>query len=290
MEWLEKSQKFISALRYYYPDVNATQQDLESAFEKFLKGFPDLIKKNIKTLREKHNISQRELASKLNITQSSYSGWETGAHVPKLENLKQLAMLLDLDPYEFIGDTSKTVSDAVYSVPVFDNEFFFSKDFVFLSNQLAKIDVVTAKEYGVKEFRCCSSPLKDSFVFFNRSEDMVGTRNTIPANSYVYCSFESLKVFDRIERLEAANDKVALVKLGEGAPLLRQVIFDSNHLILRAWNDKVSDMIFPISKGSIGVYGSRDYVSMANGELIYAEGVEIYGIAYEYAKTIDISR
>lgn len=98
-------------------------------------------------------------------------------------------------------------------------------------------------------------------------------------------------VFDRLERLAAANDKVALVKLGEGAPLLRQVILDSNHLILRAWNDnKVSDMIFPISKGSIGVYGSRDYVSMANGELIYAEGVEIYGIAYEYAKTIDVAR
>ena len=45
MEWLEKSEKFISALRYYYPDVNATQQDLESAFEKFFKGFPDLINK-----------------------------------------------------------------------------------------------------------------------------------------------------------------------------------------------------------------------------------------------------
>lgn len=45
MEWLEKSQKFIAALRYYYPDVNASQQDLESAFEKFLKGFPDLIKR-----------------------------------------------------------------------------------------------------------------------------------------------------------------------------------------------------------------------------------------------------
>ena len=29
---------------------------------------------------------------------------------------------------------------------------------------------------------------------------------------------------------------------------------------------------------------------MANGELIYAEGVEIYGIAYEYAKTIDVAR
>lgn len=289
MEWLEKSQKFISALRYYYPDVNATQQDLENAFEKFLKGFPDLIKKNIKTLREKHNVSQRELASKLNITQSSYSGWETGAHVPKLENLKQLAVLLDLDPYEFIGDTSKNVNDAVYSVPVFDNDFFFSKDFVFLSNKLAKIDVVTAKEYGVKEFRSCSSPLKDSFVFFNRSDDMVGTRNTIPSNSYVYCTFESLKVFDSLDRLAAANYKVALVKLGEGSPLLRQVILDSNHLILRAWNDKVPDMIFPVYKSSIGVYSSRNYTSMANGELIYAKSVEIYGVAYEYAKKIDVA-
>ena len=155
---------------------------------------------------------------------------------------------------------------------------------------MAKIDVVNAHEYSVKEFRSCSSPLKDSFVFFNRSEDMVGTRNTIPANSYVYCTFENLKVEDRLERLAAANDKVALVKLGEGAPILRQVIYDNNHLILRAWNDKVPDMIFPVSKGSIGVYGSRDYVSVANGELIYAEGVEIYGIAYEYAKAIDISR
>lgn len=289
MEWLEKSQKFISALRYYYPDVNATQQDLESAFEKFLKGFPDLIKKNIKTLRERHNVSQRELASKLNITQSSYSGWETGAHVPKLENLKQLAVLLDLDPYEFIGDTSKPNSDTAYSVPVFGTDYFNNKDITLLSGEVAKIDVLNAAEYGVKEFRSCTSPLKDTFVFYNRSEDMVGTRNTIPANSYVYCSFEDLKVEDRLKRLAAANDKVALVKLGEGAPILRLVIFDSNHLILRAWNDKVPDMIFPVSSGSMGVYGSRDYVSMANGEFIYAEGVEIYGIAYEYAKKIDVT-
>lgn len=48
-------------------------------------------------------------------------------------------------------------------------------------------------------------------------------------------------------------------------------------------------MIFPVYKSSIGGYSSMNYVYMANGELINAEGVEIYGIAYKYAKKIDVA-
>lgn len=289
---LSNSQKFITAIRYYYPDVPVYEKDLEDAFENFLKGFPDLVRANIKKLRERSNISQRELAKKLNITQSSYSGWETGAHTPKVDNLIQMAELLEFDPYEFIGDYPfKNKSTYGISVPIFDTEFFLNKRFNKFSDVVYKADPTNASEFGVKGFRPSTAATRDSFVFYNKSEDMLGVRNFIPANCMVYCNYAKIQGKSRLEKMAIANEKVALVSVNQGAPILRQVIFDSNTLTLRAWNDKVGDLVFPVTNMMANAYSSqRNTMVTDRGDIILADEVELYGIAYEYVKELDSDR
>jgi len=50
---------------------------------------------SIKFLREKENITQKELAHKLGITQSAISQWENGEILPRAELLPKLAKILE---------------------------------------------------------------------------------------------------------------------------------------------------------------------------------------------------
>ena len=49
---------------------------------------------NIKCLRKKRNITQKELAKTLSVGQSTVAMWETGASMPRAEKLPNLAAAL----------------------------------------------------------------------------------------------------------------------------------------------------------------------------------------------------
>jgi len=51
------------------------------------------IGENIKQLRQKNNLTQEELASKIYVTRNAISKWETDKGIPSIDNLKQLATL-----------------------------------------------------------------------------------------------------------------------------------------------------------------------------------------------------
>ncbi|MCM8761268.1 MAG: response regulator [Candidatus Omnitrophica bacterium] len=51
---------------------------------------------NLKNIRTSRNISQQELAKKLNVAQSTVGMWESGKRVPKLDELKRLARVLGI--------------------------------------------------------------------------------------------------------------------------------------------------------------------------------------------------
>ena len=53
------------------------------------------IASNLTRLRKEHNLTQSELALKLNYTDKSVSKWEHGESVPPIETLKELADLYD---------------------------------------------------------------------------------------------------------------------------------------------------------------------------------------------------
>lgn len=51
--------------------------------------------KNLKTLRTKQGLSQKELADQLHVERSTVSGWETKDRVPDVEILIKLAAVLE---------------------------------------------------------------------------------------------------------------------------------------------------------------------------------------------------
>lgn len=66
--------------------------------------------KKLKELRTLNNLSQREVASKLNISPSIVSGYETGERTPSTENLLSLAYLYKCSTDYLLGKTTDTPS------------------------------------------------------------------------------------------------------------------------------------------------------------------------------------
>lgn len=69
-----------------------------------IKGLPNKLKK----LRTSHNLSQREVASKLNISPSIVSGYETGERTPSTETLLALSHLYKCSTDYLLGKSKES--------------------------------------------------------------------------------------------------------------------------------------------------------------------------------------
>ncbi len=58
---------------------------------------------NLKVLRERYGYTQKQVASKLNITYQSYQAYERGVAVPTLANFLKLADIYDISLDDLIG-------------------------------------------------------------------------------------------------------------------------------------------------------------------------------------------
>lgn len=64
--------------------------------------------KNLQELRKKNNLSQEELAEKINVARQTISKWELGETAPNLEQARSLADTLKVDLNELVlGKTNK---------------------------------------------------------------------------------------------------------------------------------------------------------------------------------------
>ena len=60
-------------------------------------------------LREKHGLSQDELAEKLFVTRQAVSRWETGKTTPDIDTLKKLSKLFDVSINTLLGSPRKLI-------------------------------------------------------------------------------------------------------------------------------------------------------------------------------------
>lgn len=69
----------------------------------------------IKELREKNNLTQSELARRLNITRSSVNAWEMGISIPSTEKIVEICLLLHSTSDYILGlDSEETISITNY--------------------------------------------------------------------------------------------------------------------------------------------------------------------------------
>lgn len=70
----------------------------------------------IKELREKNNLTQSELARRLNITRSSVNAWEMGISIPSTEKIVELSLLLHTTSDYLLGlDNQESIPVYQYS-------------------------------------------------------------------------------------------------------------------------------------------------------------------------------
>lgn len=68
------------------------------------------ISKNIKRLRNKKNLSQTDMAKKLNITRQAYNHYETGKRIPPLETLQLISGIFEVSLDYLLGKSDDPTS------------------------------------------------------------------------------------------------------------------------------------------------------------------------------------
>ncbi len=69
------------------------------------------ISETIKVQRKIHNLTQQQLAEKINISRQSISKWESGESLPSFSNVMSLSRTLNISLDELIKDDPKLISE-----------------------------------------------------------------------------------------------------------------------------------------------------------------------------------
>jgi len=89
-----------------------------------------MISQNIKILRQKHHMNQKDLAKILEVSQSSIAHYENGDRQPTIESLMKMASLFKTSVDELIGHKLETTYEPI-DAPSFKNDlvrFLLDKD------------------------------------------------------------------------------------------------------------------------------------------------------------------
>ncbi|HEM5650836.1 TPA: helix-turn-helix transcriptional regulator [Streptococcus suis] len=108
----------------------------------------------LKELRKEKKLTQTELASKLNISQKSYSNWESGKAEPTLDNIIKLANILNTTTDELLGRQVDFGDKVIFNITNYDlsniknfseQELYDLKSTIVLELLDASIDTQTVK-------------------------------------------------------------------------------------------------------------------------------------------------
>lgn len=71
----------------------------------------------IQRLRTEQNLSQKELAEKLEVSRQAIVKWETNRGIPDIENLKRIAQLFNVS-IDYLVYEEKSIQDYVMKIPI----------------------------------------------------------------------------------------------------------------------------------------------------------------------------
>mgnify|MGYP003102374560 CR=1 FL=1 len=75
-----------------------------------------ILSKKIKMLREKRNISQKELADMIGVSQAAIHYWENGTRTPKVGQLHNLALALNVSITDLVDQQTLDITDDMLSL------------------------------------------------------------------------------------------------------------------------------------------------------------------------------
>ena len=103
----------------------------------------------LKLIRTKNNLTQEELAEKLNVSRQAITKWESGDGIPDIENLKQLSILFDITIDELIKEDKPIIIKRKYSYKE-ELEIDHTKHFDIKTNKIYELSIKPNNEEKVK--------------------------------------------------------------------------------------------------------------------------------------------
>lgn len=262
-------------LRTYDSTLERDEVSVRKAIIKFLKIEPTRFAENLKTIRESKGISQIGLSNYLGISQTSYSAWETGNHVPRIAKLELLSQLLEVDVGDLFPE-AQVKADITY-IPVF-------KSIDFLYKTLGTFKSVPASFSQEKTIDYYNGAYQ--FAYVVEDDSMVGADNLLPKNSLIFCSNSELSIVsDKLEQLLALSGKVVLLSIAKGPALLRELSFDGTYIRIKAWNSNIPEKIC-LSSGSKSLPKGKESFALYNNHPLTVSMIEVFGVARKQVQDI----
>lgn len=97
---------------------------------------------NLKYLRKEANLTQENLAEKLNISRQAIAKWESGQSLPDIENFKHLADLFGVSMDSLVGNI-ETKKESVLTKKINDIQYFIFAQIILLVNLFLSLKLFT---------------------------------------------------------------------------------------------------------------------------------------------------
>ncbi len=190
------------------------------------------IGKNIKTLREENDMTQKELAKIAGVTDKAVSMWEKDERVPRMGPLQKIADKFGIKISDILSVTCGQGVCSVSSVPLVKDLPLSSKDLV-EKNAISFIPVPT-KELLEKE----------GYVFYNiTSERMFPLINK---GDFVLIHLKNF----------IASGKIGIISIDGNPPIPARLLFTGDEVTLESANPEFKALTFPKTEfGRLRVLG-----------------------------------
>lgn len=178
----------------------------------------------IRQLRKEKRLSQGQLATDLNLRQTTISGWENANRETSLEILQQIAEYFDVTVDYLVGKDDKRYSPKSIKIPVlqssFDNpigmeeiSFALSKEGEFFAYKVDNEDNAPTVKLGDTLIICKEASLKDDGLYLIKIDDNYFLRRLFFANDKYIVStmnLENKTIFFRADEIKIIGRVVEL--------------------------------------------------------------------------------
>lgn len=243
--------KLVQKVSAFYPDLDfMSEEDVENAIIKIINLLPEKFAENLRRVRQKIGCPQKAMASAVDVSFPSYSSWENGAYLPRIDKIKAFNENLHVDIGDLIPDNPYAIIRE-NKIPVFNRDIFFGVRFEALDR---KIRTAIPDEYITVE-----ANKRYDFAIKIPYSEVFGTAITcIPASVIALCNFNEMKkevngVDDMTdeERMYFVNGKLSLISITFRDPELRECFFNGQFLNLKSYDKRKITQNFPIKMGMI---------------------------------------
>lgn len=220
---------------------------------------------NLKHLRQSQNLSQRELAKRLGIANTSYFAWEQGKTRPKQENMAKLARLLKVTPEVLLKDESSELLAMFKQLSASrqENVMHYTKEQLSTQVQANQDQVIQDQDNQDQDKVVTLYPYKvyeklSAGTGFSYMDD--GSYDTVYFDAEMDYDFASWVYGDSMEPVYA-DGSVALIKDTtfdydgaiyaidwEGQTYIKKVYKESEGLRLVSLNEKYQDKFAPFDE------------------------------------------